>query len=58
MSSAAHFNQYWVYVAGPLAGVLLAVGAAFALRGRGGGRAASLAAQGSLFPMIQHPDVP
>jgi aquaporin Z len=55
---AAHFNQYWVYLAGPLAGALLAVGAAFALRGRGGGRSASLAAQGGLLPMIQHPDVP
>ena len=32
----ANFTDYWVYVAGPLAGALLAVGAAFALRGSGG----------------------
>ena len=36
-SSAANFTDYWVYVAGPLFGALLAVGAAFVLRGRGGG---------------------
>ena len=35
------FTDYWVYVAGPLAGALLAVGAAFRLRGHGGGAAGS-----------------
>jgi aquaporin Z len=34
----ANFTDYWVYVAGPLVGALLAVGAAFVLRGPGGGR--------------------
>ena len=34
----ADFSDYWVYVAGPLTGALVAVGAAFALRGHGGGR--------------------
>ena len=34
----ANFTDYWVYVAGPSFGALLAVGAAFVLRGRGGGR--------------------
>jgi aquaporin Z len=53
---AAHFSQYWVYVAGPLAGAVLAVGVAFVLRGRGGGRAASGAAQGGLFTQIRHPE--
>jgi aquaporin Z len=43
------FTAYWVYVAGPLAGACVAVGAAFVLRGRGGGWAGSGAAQGALF---------
>ena len=30
------FSSYWVYVVGPLAGSLIAVGCAFVLRGRGG----------------------
>ena len=30
------FTGYWVYVAGPLAGAMLAVGAAWVLRGPGG----------------------
>ena len=56
MPSAADFNAYWVYVAGPLAGAVLAVGIAFVLRGRGGGRAGSGAAQGALHEEIEHPD--
>ena len=51
----ANFTDYWVYVAGPLAGALLAVGAAFALRGAGGGRAGSGAAQGVLDTEVAHP---
>lgn len=53
---SADFTSYWVYLVGPLAGMLVAVGAAFALRGPGGGRSGSLAAQGSLFPEIGRPD--
>ena len=45
----ADFSHYWVYVAGPLAGAVVAVAIAFVLRGRGGGRAGSGAAQGALF---------
>ena len=52
----ADFTSYWVYVAGPLAGAVLAVGAAWVLRGPGGGRAGSAAAQGNLFTEIKHPD--
>src|SRR5271166_4719922 len=37
------FSSYWVYVLGPIAGALIAVGCAFVLRGRGGD-AISLAA--------------
>lgn len=53
---SVQFASYWVYVAGPLAGAVLAVGVAWLLRGPGGGRAASLAAQGALHPEILHPD--
>jgi aquaporin Z len=49
-------TSYWVYVAGPLIGALLAVGAAWILRGPGGGRAGAGAAQGDLFTEVQHPD--
>ena len=31
------FTSYWVYIVGPIAGALIAVGFAFVLRGRGGG---------------------
>jgi aquaporin Z len=51
----ASFTDYWVYVAGPLLGMVAAVGAAFVLRGRGGGRAGSSAAQGVLDTDIKRP---
>ena len=51
-----HFSSYWVYVAGPLAGALVAVVVAFALRGPGGGRAGSSAAQGVLYTEVQKPE--
>jgi aquaporin Z len=47
------FTGYWVYVAGPLAGAILAVGIAFVLRGRGGGMSGSGAAQGALFTEVE-----
>ena len=43
------FTGYWVYIAGPIAGAALAVVIAFILRGPGGGRSGSGAAQGDLF---------
>jgi aquaporin Z len=52
----ADFTSYWVYIAGPLAGAVLAVGVAFVLRGAGGGRAGSHAAQGDLFAEVVRPD--
>src|SRR4051794_40942718 len=52
------FTSYWVYVAGPLAGACVAVGMAFVLRGRGGGKAGSGAAQGALFTEAQEPERP
>jgi aquaporin Z len=43
------FTGYWVYVAGPIAGAVLAVVIAFVLRGPGGGKSGSGAAQGDIF---------
>ena len=52
---AADFSHYWVYVAGPLAGAVIAVGTAFVLRGQGGGQAGSGAAQGAIKTQIAEP---
>ncbi len=51
-------TAWWVYVAGPLVGAVAAVGLAFLLRGPGGGRSGSLAAQGSINPTIARPGKP
>ena len=53
---SVHFTAYWVYLSGPVAGMVVATGMAFILRGPGGGRSSSLAAQGGLFPEIARPD--
>ncbi len=50
------FTDYWVYVAGPIAGAALAAGIAFLLRGPGGGLSGSGAAQGALFTQTAKPD--
>jgi aquaporin Z len=43
------WSDYWVYVAGPLTGAIIAVGCAVILRGGGGGDpTARLAASGKL----------
>ena len=42
------FSSYWVYVVGPLAGALIAVGFAFMLRGRGGDAISRAAGSGVL----------
>lgn len=52
------FTDYLVYVAGPLVGAIAAVGVAFVLRGRGGGRSGSEAAQGTMDTEIERPDQP
>ena len=44
------FSSYWVYVVGPLAGALIAVGFAFVLRGRGGDPISRAAGSGLLSP--------
>ena len=52
------FTNYLVYVAGPLVGAIVAVGVAFVLRGHGGGRSGSEAAQGTMDTEFKHPDQP
>jgi aquaporin Z len=42
------WRAYWVYLAGPLIGAVIAVGAAVILRGRGGDSTARVAASGAL----------
>lgn len=54
--AALDFTDYWVYIAGPLVGAAVAVGFAFVLRGFGGGRAGSGAAQGVLDTEVVRPD--
>ncbi len=44
------FTSYWVYVAGPIAGALIAVGCAYVLRGPGGDPIARAAGSGVLTP--------
>jgi aquaporin Z len=52
---SADLTSWWVYVAGPLLGAMLAVGLAWLLRGPGGGRSGSLAAQGSIHTQVIRP---
>jgi len=50
------WTSYAVYVIGPLVGAALAVGAAWLLRGAGGGRSGSAAAQGGLMTEVRRPE--
>ncbi|HEY5222640.1 MAG TPA: aquaporin [Microbacteriaceae bacterium] len=50
------FTAYWVYVVGPISGAVVAVGAAYVLRGHGGGLSGSGAAQGGLNTVASSPD--
>jgi aquaporin Z len=45
---SGNFSSYWVYVVGPLAGALIAVGCAIVLRGRGGDAISYAAGSGVL----------
>ena len=42
------WTSWWAYLAGPVAGAVIAVGIAYVLRGRGGGRSGVSAAQGTI----------
>jgi aquaporin Z len=42
------WTSYWVYVVGPIAGAMIAVGCAYVLRGRGGGESGYTAGSGRL----------
>jgi aquaporin Z len=55
---ATTFTGYWVYLAGPFAGAVVAVGMAFVLRGRGGDASGTGAAQGDLFTEVEPPPRP
>jgi aquaporin Z len=46
--ASGDWTSYWVYIAGPLAGALIAVGCAMVLRGRGGGAIGRAAGSGVL----------
>jgi aquaporin Z len=50
------FGSYWVYIVGPLLGAIVAVGFAYVLRGAGGGKSGSAAAQGGLQTEVQRPE--
>ena len=41
------WTSWWAYLAGPVAGAAIAVGIAFVLRGRGGGRSGVAAGRGT-----------
>jgi len=51
----ADLHAIWVYLTGPLLGAIAAVGLAYLLRGHGGGRSGSGAAQGDLDPAFDRP---
>jgi aquaporin Z len=49
------WTSWWAYLAGPIAGGIIAVGIAWVLRGRGGGRSGTDAATGTLGTRWQLP---
>jgi aquaporin Z len=50
------FGSYWVYVVGPIVGATIAVGFAYVLRGAGGGKSGSGAAQGDIDTEVAKPN--
>lgn len=52
------FSHYWVYLAGPICGAVIAVGIAWVLRGRGGDAGGLAAARGELDPRVEAVQAP
>ncbi len=50
---AGDWTAWWAYLAGPVAGAVIAVGFAYVLRGPGGGKHSTQAAQGTLGTLWQ-----
>lgn len=48
------FSSYWLYIAGPLAGAVIAVGIAYVLRGPGGDPGGKAAGSGKLDSIQEH----
>lgn len=55
--AAMQFHSYWAYLVGPFVGAALAVAFGFVLRGHGGGKDGSVAAQGTIATKIGDPDL-
>ena len=55
---SVHLTDWWVYLAGPSVGMVVAVAVAYVLRGSGGGRSESVAAQGAIQPDVGSPNRP
>jgi len=54
-AALGNFSHFWPYLAGPTAGMLVAVAFAYVLRGRGRDPTAARAAQGTVFDLIAPP---
>jgi aquaporin Z len=56
--ASGYWSSYWVYLAGPVIGMLIAVGCAYVLRGRGGDVTSRAAGSGDLDERAAKPSGP